>query len=259
MKLVILAGGFGSRLGEETSLIPKPMVQIGGKPIIWHLISYYKHYGINDFIICAGYKQEVLKSYFQNLNLYESQITTFNYSTQQTLVTYSGNNLDKINICVVDTGLNTMTGGRLKRIRDLIGEEEFLLTYGDGLSDVNITELISFHKKNKKILTLTAIPPISRFGKLEIDSNNNVIAFKEKSVEKNEWINGGFMVSKSEIFDFIDGDSTIFEKDPMAKLSQINQIMAFKHTGNWNCMDTIKDKEDLESIWKSKNPYWKKW
>lgn len=226
MKVVILAGGLGTRLSEYTNLIPKPMVTVGGKPIIYHIMKHYSNYGYNDFIIAAGYKQNIIRKFFKK-------------------------NKNKWNIEIIDTGKNTMTGGRIKRLRKYLGKEDFLVTYGDGLSNINLKKLVYFHKSSKKIVTLTAVRPPARFGVIKI-FNKKVKYFKEKSSLDEGWINGGFFVFEPEIFKFIKNDKTFLEKEPMQKLSKKKQLMAFKHKGFWQCMDTLRDKKILDKAVKNK-------
>ena len=234
MKAVILAGGLGTRISEESDLKPKPMIEIGGKPILWHIMKIYSHYGINDFIICCGYKGEIIKEYFKNFKS------------------------EPWNVQTIDTGLKTMTGGRLKRIENEI-DDTFCMTYGDGVSDVNLNELILFHKKNQLIGTLTAIHPPERFGVLDL-SGNYVTAFHEKHRGGKSWINGGFFVFEKEIFDYIkNGDSTTLERNPFETLAKERKLMAFKHEGFWQPMDTLRDKRHLEKLWMSGDALWKKW
>ena len=234
MKCVILAGGYGSRLSEETSNIPKPMVKIGNMPILWHIMKIYSQYGINEFIICCGYKGEIIKKYFE-------QFTT-----------------EEWNIQTVDTGLDTMTGGRIKRIQKYVQDETFCLSYGDDLKSVNISELINFHKKRQRLATVTITKPNPRFGVIKI-KEDDVINIEEKSKEGENWINGGYFVLEPEIFDYIDGDSSVWEIEPMKKLVKENQISAFKYNGEYYPMDTIQDKIKLQDIWESGNAYWKSW
>ncbi len=257
MKVVILAGGFGTRISEESHLIPKPMIEIGEKPILWHIMKYYSSFGFNEFVICAGYKQYVIKEFFSDYYLHMSDIT-YDFTDGNTMTIHT-NKTEPWKVTIVDTGLNTMTGGRIKRIKDYIGNESFMLTYGDGVSDVDIHELLKFHQANKKIATLTAIQPGGRFGLLDINSNLEIESFKEKNIEDGGWINGGFMIFEPEIFSFIEGDQTVLEKDPMIKLSETRQLAAYKHEGFWQCMDTLRDKQLLESLWATGEAKWKKW
>ena len=256
MKVVILAGGFGTRISEESHLKPKPMIEIGGKPILWHIMKIYSHYGYNDFIICAGYKQDYIKDYFYNYYLRCSDVT-FDY-TDGGKMTIHNTISDPWKVTVVDTGLNTMTGGRIKRIKEYVGNETFMMTYGDGVSDIDISKLVEFHKKKDKVATLTAVHPVGRFGIMDV-SGDDVKAFREKSQSDVGWVNGGFMVLEPEIFDYIDGDKTTFEREPLEKLSIDGKLSAYKHSGYWQCMDTMRDKEDLEKLWSSGNAKWKKW
>jgi len=257
MKVVILAGGFGTRISEESHLVPKPMINIGEKPILWHIMKYYSSYGYNDFIICCGYKQHVIKKFFADYYLQMSDVT-FDFTSENKVVVHN-NNTEPWKVTLVDTGLNTMTGGRIKRVKDFIKDEIFMLTYGDGVSDININELVEFHKSHGKVATITAIQPGGRFGILEIDNMENIKSFKEKSKEDGGWINGGFMVLNSEIIDYIEGDETIFEIDPLENVAQEGQLKAFMHHGFWQCMDTLKDKQLLEKLWVSGQAPWKVW
>ena len=257
MKIVLLAGGFGTRISEESHLKPKPMLEIGGQPILWHIMKSYSHYGYTDFVICAGYKQHVIKEYFADYYLHRSDIT-FDFTNGSKTITHA-NVSEPWKITVVDTGLNTMTGGRLKRIKDYIGNETFMLTYGDGVCDINVKELESFHRKHRKIATLTAVQPGGRFGMLEIDENQNISHFAEKRKEDGGWINGGFMVFEPQIFDFIKGDSTTLEKEPLEKLSAMGQLVAFQHEGFWQCMDTLRDKHLLDELLEKNEAPWKVW
>ena len=257
MKVVILAGGFGTRISEESHLIPKPMIEIGEKPILWHIMKYYSSFGHNEFIICCGYKQYAIKEYFADYYLHMSDVT-FDFSAENKMVVHN-NNTEPWKVTLIDTGLNTMTGGRIKRVKEYIGDEPFMLTYGDGVSNVDINQLISFHKTNGKIATITAIQPGGRFGMLDIDENEQINSFKEKSIEDGGWINGGFMVLNPEIIDYIDGDSTVFEREPLERVAKEGQLNAFRHNGFWQCMDTMRDKELLENLWSKNNTPWKVW
>ena len=255
MKVVILAGGFGTRLSEYTSLIPKPMVEIGGKPILWHIMNTYSSYGYNDFILALGYKSEVIKDYFLN---YYALNNDFEVSLENGKINYINEINRKWKIKLIDTGLNTMTGGRVKRLEKIIGNDTFMLTYGDAVSDINIKELVEFHKKSKKYATVTAVHPSARFGELSINENNEVISFQEKPQTNTGWINGGFFVFDSTLFGLIKGDSTILEREPLEKLAESNDLVAFKHKGFWQCMDTARDRDHLESIWQKGDAPWKK-
>lgn len=256
MKVVILAGGFGTRISEESHLRPKPMIEIGGKPILWHIMKIYSHYGFNEFIICAGYKQDFIKDYFYNYFMRCSDVT-FDYSNGGGM-TIHNTNTDPWKVTVVDTGLNTMTAGRVKRIKDYIGDETFMLTYGDGVSDINIEELVKFHKGHGKIATLSAVHPAGRFGIMDV-SGDCVKSFREKNKSDVGWVNGGYMVLEPKVFDYIDGDDTVLEKEPLENLSFDGQLMAYKHNGYWQCMDTMRDKEDLEKQWASGRAKWMIW
>ncbi len=255
MKVVILAGGFGTRLSEETDIKPKPMVEIGGKPILWHIMKIYSAYGFNDFIICLGYKGYIIKEYFANYFLHTADVTIDLKSNQ---IEVHNVKAEPWRVTLVDTGLNTMTGGRIKRVRDFIGNETFMLTYGDGVGDINIEKLLEFHKSHGKYATLTAVQPSGRFGALDLE-NEKVKAFKEKPKGDGAWINGGFFVLEPEIFDYIEGDQTIWEREPLENLAKDGQLMAYKHTGFWKPMDTLRDKRELEALWQSGDPPWKVW
>lgn len=256
MKVVILAGGFGTRITEESHLKPKPMIGIGERPILWHIMKEYSKYGFNEFVICLGYKSYVIKEYFADYFLHTSDVT-FDLTKNEMIV--HDNYSEPWKVTLVDTGLNTMTGGRIKRIQKYIGNEPFLLTYGDGVSDVNINELIEFHKSHGKLLTLTAINAGQRFGVLELDEKGKIDAFREKDTTDGSLINGGYMVVEPEVFNYIEGDSTVFEKEPLENLAKEGQLMAFKHKGFWQCMDTIRDKNKLEELWESGKAPWKVW
>lgn len=255
MKVVLLAGGFGTRISEESHLRPKPMIEIGGKPILWHIMKEYSHYGFNEFVICAGYKQQVIKEFFANYFLHMSDIT---FDMQNNQMEVHNNSAEPWKVTVVDTGLNTMTGGRVKRVRDYIGDETFLLTYGDGVCDVNIHQLLEFHRAHGKMATMTAIQPEGRFGVLDM-TGDRIDAFREKSKGDTGWINGGYMVLEPKILDFIEGDETIFERQPLEKAAQQGELMAYRHEGFWQCMDTLRDKEKLEEMIEKGNAPWIKW
>ena len=256
MKAVILAGGLGTRISEESYLRPKPMIEIGGHPILWHIMKIYYQHGINEFIICAGYKQHMIKEYFADYFLHCSDVT-FDFSEKEKTIIHSTSS-EKWKVTVVDTGLNTMTGGRIKRIRKYLGDEPFLLTYGDGVSDVDIGKLIKFHKSHGKLATLTAVHPVGRFGVLDL-KKDEIKSFGEKTESQTDWINGGYMVIDPKVIDYIEGDETTFEKEPLERLASEGQLMAYKHNGFWQCMDTLRDKEKLESLWKSGKAPWKIW
>lgn len=246
MKVVILAGGLGTRISEESHLKPKPMIEIGGKPILWHIMKHYSFYGFNEFIICAGYKQEIIKEYFANY-YYNNCDVTFDLSDpKKTIIHFDAS--EKWKVTVVNTGLNTMTGGRIKRIKEYIGNETFMLTYGDGVSDVDISKLLNFHVANKKMVTMTAVQPNGRFGIVDIDDNNLVTSFREKSKDDSGWTNVGFMVCEPKMIDYIEDDSVSYEEGPLNKISSEGQLACYKHTGFWQCMDTLRDKEKLEKL-----------
>lgn len=258
MKVVILAGGFGTRISEESHLKPKPMIEIGDKPILWHIMKEYSHYGHNEFIICCGYKQHVIKEYFADYYLYNGDVT-FDFSHENKMVVHN-NVSEPWKVTLVDTGLNTMTGGRIKRVQKYIGNETFMMTYGDGVSDVDINKLIEFHNTKGQIATLTAVHVGQRFGVLDINRESHSIkAFREKSESDGSRISAGFMVLEPQIFDYIDGDQTVFEKDPLERLVGEGQLNAYKHNGYWQCMDTQREKEGLEKLWASGNAPWKVW
>lgn len=257
MKVVLLAGGFGTRISEESHLKPKPMIEIGDMPILWHIMKMYSHYGYNEFVICCGYKAYVIKEYFADYYLHNSDIT-FDFSDDNNMIIHN-NFAEPWKVTLVDTGLNTMTGGRVKRIQRYIGDEPFLLTYGDGVSDVNITELVEFHKLHGKIATLTAVNVGQRFGVLDIDDSNTIKSFREKNDNDGSLINAGFMVLEPKIFDFINGDETVFEKEPLERVAKMDELKSYKHEGFWQCMDTQRDKELLEKLWASGNAPWRKW
>ena len=256
MKVVILAGGLGTRLSEETDLKPKPMVEIGEHPIIWHIIKIYSHFGFNDFIICLGYKGYVIKEYFANYFLHKSDIEI---DIQNNEMKYLNTTTESWKISLIDTGLNTMTGGRIKRVKKYLDNKTFMLTYGDGLSDINITNLLKFHQDNQKIATVTAVQPAGRFGSLSIGPEDNISSFLEKPPGDNSWINGGFFVLEPEVIDYIGGDETVWEMEPLEKISQNRQLVAYKHRGFWHPMDTMRDKNYLNQLWKSGKAPWKVW
>lgn len=256
MKVVILAGGLGTRLSEETDLKPKPMVEIGGKPILWHIAKIYSHYGFNDFIICLGYKGYLIKEYFANYFLHQSDVAI---DLKENKIEVHDCKAESWKITLIDTGLDTMTGGRIKRIQKYIGNETFMLTYGDGVSNVNIMELIDFHKRHGKSATITSVQPTGRYGMLNLDNKNDVLSFIEKPQDNGVWINGGFFVLEPKVFDYIDGDDTIWERQPLENLVKDKQLTAYKHYGFWHAMDTLRDKHLLESLWQSGKATWKVW
>ena len=257
MKAVLLAGGFGTRISEESRFKPKPMIEIGGMPILWHIMKTYSSYGINEFIICAGYKQHVIKEWFADYFLHTSDIT-FDFTQDDKIIVHN-KRAEQWTVTVVDTGLKTMTGGRLKRIKPYLDNEPFFMTYGDGVADVDIDKLLSFHKEHNKLATMTAIKPNSRFGVLDLTDNNEVTAFREKSDIDSGWINAGFMVLEPKVLDFVKDDTIMFENEPMEKLASDGQLMCYKHNGFWQCMDTLRDKEKLEELWNKNKAPWKVW
>lgn len=255
MKAVILAGGLGTRLAEETVLRPKPMVEIGGKPILWHIMKSYAHFGITDFVICLGYKGYMVKEYFANLALHNSDVTI---NLAQNRVDLHQNQAEPWNITLVDTGEDTQTGGRLYRIRRFVDDEDFCMTYGDGVADIDIGTLLAFHRAEKCLATVTAVRPPGRFGRLELNGKR-AIGFQEKPRGDGDWINGGFFVLSPAALDCIDGDNTLWEKEPMQKLAAGGQLAAFRHDGFWQPMDTLRDKSRLEELWASGSAPWKLW
>lgn len=257
MKAVILAGGFGTRISEESHFKPKPMIEIGEMPILWHIMKTYAHYGINEFIICAGYKQHVIKEWFADYFLHTSDIT-FDFTNGNEMIVHN-KRAESWKVTVVDTGLNTQTGGRVKRIKDYVGNEPFLLTYGDAVGDVNIEELIAYHRAHGKIGTVSVYNFGQNKGVLDIAPNGTVNAFREKSDLDGDLINIGFMVFEPELFDYIDGDTTVFEKEPLNRLVSQNQLVAYTHRGYWQCMDTLREKQQLEKLWDSGKAPWKLW
>lgn len=256
MKVVLLAGGFGTRISEESHLKPKPMIEIGGKPILWHVMKGYAAQGFNEFIICCGYKGEVIKQFFADYFLYNCDVT-FDYRNGNMAEIHTSI-AEPWRVTVVDTGLNTMTGGRIKRIAPYAENAPFMLTYGDGVANVDINELLAFHHAQKKTATMTVIRPEGRFGVADIEGDD-VVAFREKSGLDVGWINGGFMVLEPEVFDYIEGDSTVFEKEPLEMLARGHQVTAYRHTGFWQCMDTQRDKAKLEELWEKGTAPWKVW
>ncbi len=255
MKAVILAGGLGTRLSEETALRPKPMVEIGGFPILWHIMKIYSAYGINEFIICAGYKGYVIKEYFANYLRHRSDIT---FDLRDNTMEIHTQRSEPWRVTVVDTGEHTMTGGRLKRIQSYVGDSTFCCTYGDGVADIDIPALLDFHKSSNRLATLTGVQPPGRFGVLSLDGND-IVAFKEKPVGDGSWINGGFFVLEPEVFNYLDGDKCVFEREPLEKLAAERQLRIFRHSGFWRPMDTLRDKMQLEALWESGKAPWKIW
>jgi glucose-1-phosphate cytidylyltransferase len=257
MKVLLLAGGFGTRLSEETDTRPKPMVEIGGKPILWHIMKIYSKYGFNDFVILLGYKGYYIKEYFANYFLHQSNVTIDMQSGKMEVL---DNSSEPWKVTLLDTGLNSMTGGRVKRAQDFIGNEPFMLTYGDGVSDINIEELVKFHKSHGKAMTMTAAQPEGRFGALNITEHNKVTNFLEKPKGDGGWINAGFFICEPKVFDYItEGDSTVFEQTPLQNLAKDGEIFTFKHEGFWKPMDSLKDKNDLNKLWDNNKASWKVW
>lgn len=257
MKVVILAGGFGTRISEESHLKPKPMIEIGGYPILWHIMKYYTSFGFNEFVICAGYKQQVIKEYFANYYLHHADIT-FDFSSGGEVIVHDETS-EPGKVTVVDTGLNTMTGGRIKRIQPYVDNEAFMLTYGDGVSNVNLDALLAAHRSHGTIATITAVGVTQRFGVLDIDKNGLISSFREKKDTDGALINGGYMVLDPGVFDYIEGDQTVFEQGPLESLAAENQLSAYVHDGFWQCMDTQRDKMNLEALWQNRKAPWRVW
>ena len=257
MKTVLLAGGLGTRISEESHLKPKPMIEIGDAPILWHIMKYYSHFGHNDFIICCGYKGYVIKEYFADYYLHRSDIT-FDFQSENKMTIHS-NVAEPWKVTLVDTGLNTMTGGRLKRVRKYIGDEPFMLTYGDGVSDVNLPKLLDHHRKSGKMATMTTVQLSARFGVVDIEADSSISSFREKADIDGSWINGGFMVFEPGIFDLIEGDQTVLEKYPLEQAARLGQLNAYKHKGFWQCMDTLRDKMLLDQLLEKNEAPWKVW
>lgn len=257
MKAVILAGGLGTRISEESDIRPKPMVEIGGMPILWHIMKIYSANGIKEFIICCGYKSHVIKEYFANYALYRSDVT-FDVANHTTKIEKNG--AEDWKITLVETGENTMTGGRIKRVKDYIGDETFCMTYGDGLTDAHIEEVVRFHKKQNTLATMTGVLPPGRFGAITLSPDKNKVeSFREKPRGDGAWVNGGFFVLEPKVLDYIEGDETVFEKEPLEKLAAEGEISVFKHEGYWRGMDSVRDKRVLEEEWQSGHAPWKKW
>ena len=256
MKVVILAGGLGTRLSEETEIRPKPMIEIGGMPIIWHIMKIYSTYGFDEFIICLGYKGFIIKEYFANYFLHLSDVT-IELSTGNIKVHDCKS--ESIKMTLIDTGIQTQTGGRIKRIGKYIGNESFMLTYGDGLADINIKNLLKFHKENNKLATITAVRPPGRFGSIILGNNSEVLKFEEKPLGDRSWINGGFFVLEPEVFNYINDDNTYWEREPMVNLASEGQLSAYEHSGFWKPMDTLRDKTELENLWNNGKAPWKIW
>lgn len=257
MKVVILAGGYGTRISEESHLKPKPMIEIGERPILWHIMKIYSNYGFNDFIICLGYKGYCIKEYFAHYFLHEADIT-FDFRNQNERMIHH-HTAEPWTVTLVNTGVETMTGGRVKRVQPYVGNEPFLLTYGDGVSDVDITQLVAFHKQHGRLATVTSTQPSGRFGALNLDNDNRVSGFKEKPKGDGAWINAGFFVVQPQIFDFIADDSTVLEHAPLEQLARDGELVAYKHSGFWQPMDTLRDKKLLDDLWKTNKAPWKVW
>jgi glucose-1-phosphate cytidylyltransferase len=256
MKVLILAGGFGTRLSEETDVKPKPMIEIGGKPILWHIMKAYSSHGFNEFVILLGYKGYVVKEFFSNYFLHQSDVTI---DLANNSMKIHQNESEPWKVTLLETGLNTFTGGRIKRAKDYIGDDDFLLTYGDGLSDVDIEKTVKFHKKHGKNITMTAVQPAGRYGALDIQNDNSISSFQEKPKGDGSWINGGFFVCKSDVLNYIEDDSTIFEQEPLINLASNGELMSYKHSGFWQSMDTLRDKKNLCQLWDQGNAPWKNW
>ena len=256
MKVLILAGGYGTRISEESDIKPKPMIEIGGKPILWHIMKHYSSFGFNEFVILLGYKSYVIKEYFANYYLHNSDVTI---DTAKKSIEVHNNYSENWKITLLETGLDTMTGGRVKRAKDYIGNETFMLTYGDGVSDVNISELLKYHKSHGKKATMTAIQPEGKFGALSIESDNRISNFLEKPKGDGAWINGGFFVCEPQVLDYLTDDQTIFERAPLEKLAKEGELFSYKHHGFWQCMDTLRDKNYLNDIWTKGQAKWKSW
>ncbi len=256
MKVVLLAGGFGTRLSEETDIRPKPMAEIGGKPILWHIMKGYAQFGFNEFVILLGYKGYYIKEYFANYFLHQSDITIDLKNNQ---LEVHNNSSEPWKVTLLETGLHTMTGGRIKRAKDFIGDEPFLMTYGDGVSNVDINALLEFHKKHGKAVTMTAVQPEGRFGALQTDANDRVLSFMEKPKGDGSWINGGFFVCEPKVLDYIQDDTTVFEQKPLEQLATEGELYTYRHTGFWKCMDTLRDKVRLNELWDNGEAQWKSW
>jgi glucose-1-phosphate cytidylyltransferase len=257
MKVAILAGGFGTRLSEETSVRPKPMVDIGSKPILWHIMKIYSHYGLCDFIICCGYKGHIIKEYFANYFIHKADVT---FDLKNNEMEVHQNNIEPWKVTLIDTGKATMTGGRIKRIQDYIGDETFCVTYGDGVTDLDIKKMIQFHKNNDNYATLTAVQPPGRYGTFKLgEKSTKITSFREKPNGGNAWINGGFFILEPDIFGYIEGDDTVWEKEPLEQLAKDEQLAAYRHEGFWQSMDTLRDKNLLQDLWEMDDCPWQIW
>ncbi|WP_353721884.1 glucose-1-phosphate cytidylyltransferase [Dyadobacter sp. 676] len=256
MKVVLLAGGLGTRLSEETVVKPKPMVEVGGSPILWHIMKIYSSHGFNEFVVCLGYKGYVIKEYFANYFLHQSDVT---FDMSDNKMEIHNSQAEPWKVTLVDTGQDTMTGGRVKRVAKYLNNEPFMLTYGDGVGAIDVKELVRFHQENNKLLTVTAVQPSGRFGALNITDRNKVESFLEKPKGDGAWINGGFFVCQPEVIDYITNDTTVFEKEPLENIARDGKMVAFRHQGFWKPMDTLRDKQELENLWQSGNAPWKNW
>ena len=257
MKVVVLAGGFGTRISEESGIRPKPMVEIGGKPILWHILKIYSHYGLNDFVICLGYKGEAIKDYFASYLLHSANVT---FDLARNKIEIHQSHAEPWRVTLIDTGETSMTGGRLRRVREFLGSETFCMTYGDGVSDVDISALIRFHRTQGAYATLTAAQPPGRFGAFSLAANSSrITTFHEKPEGDGAWVNSGFFVLEPNVFDYIDGDSVVWEREPLERLANEGQLVAYKHTGFWQPMDSLRDKNVLENLWQSGSPPWRVW
>lgn len=257
MKVILLAGGLGTRISEESEYKPKPLIEIGGMPILWHIMKEYSYYGFNEFIICAGYRQSMIKDWFANYFIHHTDVT-FNFAHENEVIFHDKHSEPWV-VTVVDTGLNTLTGGRIKRVQKYVGNETFMMTYGDGVCDVNIHDLVDFHKKHGKLATLTSVITKQQKGVLQISGDNAVMSFREKSAMDGAQINAGYMVLEPKVFDYLDGDNCIFEQGPLQKLASEGELMSYFHKGFWQCMDTLREKNFLEQLWSSGDCPWKKW
>lgn len=256
MKVVLLAGGFGTRISEESIFKPKPMIEIGEKPILWHIMKLYSYYGYHDFVICAGYKQHIIKEWFADYYLHNTDVT---FDLQRNSMSVHNNYSEPWKVTIVDTGLNTQTGGRIKRIEKYIGNEPFLLTYGDGVANIDVNELVKYHREHKKLATISVYNVEQRFGVVDINDNDLIETFREKSKDDGSLINIGYAVCEPEVLNFIEGDETIFEKNTLKKLAEMQELVAYRHDGFWQCMDTVREKEKLEGLWSSGTAPWEVW
>jgi glucose-1-phosphate cytidylyltransferase len=258
MKVVIFAGGLGTRISEETDIRPKPMVEIGGKPVLWHIMKIYNHFGFNEFIVCLGYKGYVIKEYFMHYFLHNSDVT---FDVANNKMEVHGSNTESFKVTLVETGANTKTAGRLKQVQKYIGDGDFMLTYGDGVADIDLKELLAFHREHDKVATVTAVQMEARFGGMDLANNGDVLSFREKAKDEGKWINAGFFVLKPEVFNYLDGDmnNIMWEDKPLETLAANNELAAYRHTGFWKPMDALRDKLELEALWQSNQAKWKLW